>query len=90
MSDLRSFLKQLEKKDELIKIKESLSPKLEIAAALQRFDGGKALLFEKVDGYNTRVIGGVCGTRQRILDALGLKAEELYPALLDAIRAPKK
>ncbi len=90
MSDLRSFLKQLEKKDELIKIKESLSPKLEIAAALQRFDGGKALLFEKVDGYNTRVISGVCGTRQRILDALGLKAEELYPALLDAIRAPKK
>ena len=43
MSDLRTFIKQLEKNEDLIKIKEPLSAKLEIAAALQRFDAGKAL-----------------------------------------------
>jgi 2,5-furandicarboxylate decarboxylase 1 len=90
MSDLRSFLKQLEKRDELIKIKEPLSPKLEISAALQRFNSGKALLFENIEGYDSKVVGGLSGTRKRILDALELKAIQLYPALLEAVRAPKK
>lgn len=90
MNNLRTFLKQLEEKDDLIKIKELLSAKLEVAAALQRFDAGKALLFERVEGYNVRVVGGICGTRQRILDALGFKAEELYPKLLEAVKSPKK
>ena len=89
MSDLRTFLKQLEEKDDIIEIKEPLSTKLEISAALQRFDAGKALLFKRVEGYDTRVVGGICGTRQRILDALGLKSEKLYPKLLEAVKTPK-
>ncbi len=64
MSDLRTFLKQLEERDDLIRIKEPLSAKLEVAAALRRFDAGKALLFEKVEGYDTKVVGGIYGTRR--------------------------
>lgn len=90
MSDLRAFLKQLEKDDDLIRIKEPMSAKLEIAAALQRFDAGKALVFEKVDGYDVKVVGGVCGTRARILQGLGVEAKDLYPRLQQAIRNPKK
>ena len=90
MSDLRAFLKQLEKDDDLIRIKEPMSPKLEIAAALQRFDAGKALVFEKVDGYDVKVVGGVCGTRARILQGLGVEARDLYPRLQQAIRSPRR
>lgn len=90
MSDLRVFLKQLEKWDDIVKIKEPLSPRFEIPAALKRFDAGKALFFEKVEGYDTKIVGGVCGTRQRILDALCLKPNDLYPTLLEAIKKPKK
>lgn len=90
MSDLRSFLKQLEEKDDLIKITEPLSTKLEIAAALQRFDAGKVLLFEKVKGYDVKVVGGVCGTRDRILQGLGINAKDLYPHLQQAIKNPTR
>ena len=90
MSDLRSFLKQVEEKDDLIKIKEPLSAKLEVAAALQRFDAGKALLFENVEGYDVKVVGGVCGTRDRILQSLGINANELYPRLQQAIKNPMR
>lgn len=90
MSDLRAFLKQLEKSGDIIKIKEPLSPRLEMAAALQRFDAGKAVLFEKAEGFDTKVVGGVCGTRGRILQGLGIEAKDLYPRLQKAIKSPKK
>lgn len=88
MSDFRAFLKQIEEDGDLIRIKEPLSAKLEVSAALQRFDAGKALLFEKVEGYETKVVGGVCGTRGRILKGLGVEAKDLYPALQKAIKSP--
>ena len=90
MSDLRAFLKQLEKSGDIIKIKEPLSPKLEMAAALQRFDAGKAVIFEETEGFDTKVVGGVCGTRGRILQGLGIEAKDLYPRLQQAIKNPKK
>lgn len=90
MSDLRSFMKDLEKHDELVRITDELSPKLEISAALKRFDGGKALLFENVAGYDNKVIGGVCATRERIIRGLRLKPEELYLGLSEASHSPKK
>ncbi|HIH89309.1 TPA: UbiD family decarboxylase [Candidatus Bathyarchaeota archaeon] len=90
MSDLRAFLKTLEKEDDIIKIKESMSPKREMAAALQRFDAGKAVMFEKVEGFDVKVVGGVCGTRGRILQGLGIEAKDLYPRLQKAIKNPMK
>jgi UbiD family decarboxylase len=90
LSDLRAFLKQLEKSGDIIKIKEPLSPKLEMAAALQRFDAGKAVIFEETEGFDTKVVGGVCGTRGRILQGLGIEAKDLYPRLQQAIKNPKK
>ena len=90
MSDLRAFLKHLEKSGDIIKIKEPLSPRLEMAAALQRFDAGKAIMFEKTKGFDIKVVGGVCGTRGRILQGLGIEAKDLYTRLQQAIKNPKK
>ncbi|MDH5792734.1 MAG: UbiD family decarboxylase, partial [Candidatus Bathyarchaeota archaeon] len=79
---------ELEAGGELVRIEETVSPRYEIPAVLRRFDGGRAVLFEDVEGYDARVVGGVCGTRGRILGALGVSAGDLYGRLLDAVRNP--
>jgi len=88
VTGLRDFLQRLEEDGDLVHIDEPLSPRFEIAAALKGLDGGKAALFDRVEGYETRVVGGVCGTRRRILNALGIDAETLYERLLHAARNP--
>lgn len=88
MTDLRKFLKEIEGRGELIRIEEPLSARHEIPEALRRFDGGKAVLIESVKEYEASVVGGVCGTRPRILDALGVGSGELYGHLLEAVRNP--
>lgn len=90
MTDLRGFIKDLDQQGELIRIKDELSPNMEISAGLQRFDAGKAVLFEKVSGHNNSVVGGVCGTRDRILHGLGVSNEGLYGRLLQALKTPIK
>jgi UbiD family decarboxylase len=90
LTDLRAFLKRVEDNGDLMRIGEELSPEYEISAALKRFDAGKVLLFENVKGHTHSVAGGVCGTRQRIMDALGVGPDQLYPRLLEATRSPKK
>ena len=88
MADLREFIHRLEEDGDLVHIEEPLSPRFEIPAALRRFDGGKALIFDRVEGYGVRVVGGVCGTRRRILDALGVEDEALHERMLHATRNP--
>ncbi|UCH58039.1 MAG: UbiD family decarboxylase, partial [Candidatus Bathyarchaeota archaeon] len=81
MSDLRDFLDGLDARGDLVRIEEPLSVRYEIPAALKRFDGGKAVAFEKVKDYCNRIVGGICGTRERIMDGLGLEPEGLYKTL---------
>jgi len=88
MTDLREFLHGLEEDGDLVHIEEPLSPRFEVPAVMKRFDGGKALIFERVEGHGTQVVGGVCGTRSRILGALGVDAEGLPERLLHASRNP--
>jgi len=88
MSDLRSFLKEID--EEVIRIEEPLSTRYEIPAALQRFDGGKVLLFENPKETSIRVVGGVCGARHRILKGMGLTAENLYECIIHATKKPVK
>ena len=89
MMDLRDFLERLEEKGDLVRISEPLSVEYEIPAALKSFDGGKAILFEDVKEYGNKVVGGVCGTRDRILDALGVESGALYGTLQGAVRNPR-
>jgi len=88
LSDLRRFLGEVE--GEIVRIREPLSSKYEIAAALQRWDGGNAVLVERVKETGTRVVGGVCGSRARIMRGLGVKAEDFYPAIIQATKNPVK
>ncbi|GBC87912.1 3-octaprenyl-4-hydroxybenzoate carboxy-lyase [bacterium HR13] len=74
-TDLREFLKTLEREGELARIKEPVSPILEISEVTDRVSktpaGGKALLFEKVEGYSVPVLTNMLGSEKRIKLALG-------------------
>jgi UbiD family decarboxylase len=79
---------KLEKRGELLNIEEELSPKFDIAATLRSLDSGPAVLFSKVKGFDHKVIGGVCGRRDRIYQALRIEPEAFYQHLLYAMDHP--
>jgi UbiD family decarboxylase len=81
----------MEEREEVLHIKQEVSPSFEIAYIMRSFDQeGPILLFENVRGTETRVVGNVCGTRKRICEALNVNQEGLYQRLLEALRLPKK
>ncbi len=73
--DLQDFIKDLEKRGELVRIREPLSPILEITEVIDRVSklpgGGKALLFENVQGYDIPIVANLYGSDRRIKLALG-------------------
>lgn len=96
--DLRGFIKLLEEKGQLRRIKTLVDSDLEIAEISNRMlqVGGPALLFENVKGASFPVAVNLMGTVERICWAMNLeKAEELEDlgrklALLQQPKPPKK
>jgi 4-hydroxy-3-polyprenylbenzoate decarboxylase len=73
--NLQAFIAALEAKNELIRIKESVSCELEITEIADRMvkRGGPALLFEKVQDRKFPVFIGGYGTPERTAGALGVQ-----------------
>jgi 4-hydroxy-3-polyprenylbenzoate decarboxylase len=96
--DLRGFIKLLEERGQLRRIRASVSSDLEIAEIANRMlqVGGPALLFENVQGAEFPVAVNLMGTVERICWAMNLnKPEELEDlgkklALLQQPKPPKK
>jgi len=93
-SDLRGFLAGLEPIGEMVRIRESVSPKLEITAicdvALRR--EGPALLFERPADHSVKVLANLFGTPKRValgMGATGLGELRQIGALLAALREPE-
>ena len=72
--DLQTFIDALEKEGELCRIKQPVSPHLEITEITDRVckKNGPALLFENVMGYNIPVLTNTFGSFKRISMALGV------------------
>jgi 4-hydroxy-3-polyprenylbenzoate decarboxylase len=74
--NLQGFIAVLEKENELIRIKEYVDPRLEMAEITDRIsksnNGGKALLFENT-GYDFPVLMNAYGSEKRMCLALGVK-----------------
>ena len=73
--DLRDFIRFLEQKGDLKRITTLVSCELEIAEICDRVvkQGGPALLFENVEGYDIPVLINMYGTEQRMAWALGVE-----------------
>ena len=84
-SSLVSFIKTLEENGELIRIKEFVSPMLEITEITDRISkaGGKALLFENT-GTQFPVLINSLGSENRICLALGIQhLDEISERILE-------
>jgi 2,5-furandicarboxylate decarboxylase 1 len=83
----KDFLNELEKTNQLVKIKKVVDPKFELAAIVRKLDKGKAVLFESVKDSNIKVAANVLGTKYRIALSINLKDENLIQdRITDAIR----
>jgi UbiD family decarboxylase len=75
-------------KGEIVEVKKEVSPRFEISCILKKFDAGPIFHFDAVKGYETKVVAGICGTRQRLCWALDVDMESLYPKVINAWRSP--
>ncbi|MGQ9755466.1 MAG: menaquinone biosynthesis decarboxylase [Desulfotomaculales bacterium] len=71
--DLRAFIAELEARGQLKRVKVEVDAELEITAITDRVvkQGGPALLFERVKGYDIPVLTNIFGTMERVCLALG-------------------
>ena len=86
---LRDFIAHLEFSGELARIKEKVSPILEITEIADRVSkspgGGKALLFENVEGSSMPALINAFGSQKRMAMALGTGDIESIAADIDAL-----
>jgi gallate decarboxylase subunit C len=67
IGSLRSTLEYLEAVGELVSTDVEVDPHLEVAAIQKHFDGGAALLFNRVKGYpNARICNNIFASAERI------------------------
>ena len=92
--DLRNFISQLEAAGELRRVREPVSPHLEMTALCDRVlrSAGPALLFERPTGHSMPVLGNLFGTTDRVARAMGVSSlAELRPfgELLARLKEPE-
>jgi len=92
--DLREFLRQLEEAGELRRVREPVSPHLEMTAVCDRVlrAGGPALLFERPGGHAMPVLANLFGTPQRVARAMGvadLRGVRVFGELLARLKEPE-
>jgi 4-hydroxy-3-polyprenylbenzoate decarboxylase len=92
-ADLNDFLTDLDKRRLLARIKEPVSPDLEIAAVTDRTSkmagGGPALLFEQPAGFNMPVASNVFGSLERMCLALGVKTLDELAVEINQLMTPQ-
>jgi len=88
--NLAAFLEALEERGELTRVREPVSPRLEIAEIADRAvkGGGPALLFERVEGSAMPVAINVFASRRRMLEALEIASWDEWDARLEFFLDP--
>jgi 4-hydroxybenzoate decarboxylase subunit C len=78
-ADLRSFIHDLERRGELVRVRTEVDPDQEITIIQHRViaAGGPALLFERVKGSAFRLVSNLLGTPRRVALACGAPPAEL-------------
>ncbi|MBI2918972.1 MAG: UbiD family decarboxylase [Chloroflexi bacterium] len=86
-ADLRQFLNYLEDQGQLQTVAEETDPKYEVARRLNRAtrSHGPALLFRQVQGSDMPLVGGIFGTRERVLMAMECTEQNVTQRVLDGI-----
>ena len=77
-TDLRGYISQIEKSNDLAVVKKKVSTRYEIAALTANLDGSKAALFENIRESKFRLVSNLVGTRKRFAQALKAKESKIH------------
>jgi len=80
--DMRSFLQEIKKTNDVFTVKKRVSTKYEIAAVTEKLDGSKAALFENIKGNKFKLVSNLVGSRDRLHRQLAPKNLTLIKKLL--------
>lgn len=87
LTDLQAYIQFLEQRGQLARVKSEVDPDLELAGVAKKFEGGKAVLFEKVKGRAWPVLMGMYWNRELLAELFQTTPAQLPFALADEIRA---
>lgn len=91
--DLDDFLTDLDRRGLLARVREEVSPDLEICAVTDRVcksdGGGPALVFERPTGFSVPVATNVFGSMERMCLALGVQSLDDIAKEIDELMEPK-
>ena len=88
--DMQSYVDYLERHNHLIRVKSEVDADRELAGIAKKFEGGKAILFEKVKGSEYPVFIGLYWNRSVLAGMFGTTGEQLPFVLSDEIAAWRK
>lgn len=78
--DLRTYLEQLEEAGLLLHVEDIVDPKFELSAIVKSAErAGKAILFDRIQGSEFRVVANLVINRKMLGIALGTSAEATVP-----------
>ncbi|MBM12633.1 MAG: 3-octaprenyl-4-hydroxybenzoate carboxy-lyase [Chloroflexi bacterium] len=87
-TSFRTALGRLDRARRLQKVTKPVSPEYEVAGLMKAYDGGNALLFESVDGYEWPVIGNLFGSPENCQVCFDTDVEGLRHLMSGAIHRP--
>jgi len=90
LTDLQSYIDYLDKGDLLVRVKSAVDSDRELAGIAKKFEGGKAVIFENVKGYDYPVLVGLYWNRSTTAGMFGTSSERLPFVLSDEIAAWRK
>jgi 2,5-furandicarboxylate decarboxylase 1 len=87
--NMREFVKLLDEKGLLIKIKKPVSVKYEASTIMKMLDG-KPILFETVKGFKTQMVANISSSRELVALGLEIEPNEIIKKISDSIEHPKE
>ncbi len=85
--DMQQYLAFLEENDHLVRVKSEVDPYLELAGIAKKYEGGKAVYFEKVKGSEFPVLIGFYWNRDILAKLFNVASGDLPFVIADDIRA---
>src|SRR5438128_1818524 len=88
--DLRQYLAALEARSEFVRVREPVSPNLELGAIAKRLmdEQAPSVLFESVEGSPMPVLTNLFPNRSRVALALDVGLKDILQRWLDCLAAP--
>jgi 2,5-furandicarboxylate decarboxylase 1 len=84
---LQSFIDLLERNNQVVRIKSEVDPKHELSGVARKFEGGPAVVFEKVKGSRFPVVAGLFGNRDNLGLMFGCNKQRLPFVFDEAVSA---